>query len=83
MRVHARKMKTTGKNTKSPKATGVLPSRPLIPQNFAEFIFSTRNRIAVPRSKVITLGADHIHNFTSNPDRSHNGIKHGFLTLNV
>src|ERR1700730_7574846 len=40
-------------------------------------IFNTRTQ------HHITLGADHIHNFTSNPDRSHNGIKHGFLTLNV
>lgn len=31
----------------------------------------------------ITLGADHIHNFTSNPDRSRGGIQYGFLTLNV
>ena len=31
----------------------------------------------------ITLGADHIHHFTSNPNRSHGGIQYGFLTLNV
>lgn len=30
-----------------------------------------------------TLGRDHIHHYTSNPDRSRAGIKHGFLTLNV
>ena len=30
-----------------------------------------------------TLGGDQIHHFTSNPDRSRNGIRHGFLTLNV
>jgi hypothetical protein len=30
-----------------------------------------------------TLGLDHIHHFTSNPDRSQGEIKYGFLTLNV
>jgi hypothetical protein len=29
------------------------------------------------------LGRDHIHHFTSNPDRSVSGVKCGFLTLNV
>lgn len=29
------------------------------------------------------LGKDHVHHFTSNPDRSQGGIRHGFLTLNV
>lgn len=29
------------------------------------------------------LGRDHVHHFTSNPDRSQSGTKHGFLTLNV
>ena len=32
---------------------------------------------------VTTLGKDHVHHFTSNPDRSQTGIRHGFLTLNV
>lgn len=32
---------------------------------------------------VSTLGKDHVHHFTSNPDRSQTGIPHGFLTLNV
>lgn len=32
---------------------------------------------------VTTLGKDHIHHFTSNPDRSRTGIQHGFLTPNV
>jgi hypothetical protein len=31
----------------------------------------------------ITLGADHIHHFTTNPPGSSGGINHGFLTLNV
>jgi hypothetical protein len=30
-----------------------------------------------------TLGKDHVHHFTSNPDRLQGGIPHGFLTLNV
>jgi hypothetical protein len=30
-----------------------------------------------------TLGYDHIHHFTTNPDRSRAGIQHGFLTLHV
>jgi hypothetical protein len=30
-----------------------------------------------------TLGKDHIYDYISNPDRSQNGIKHGFLTLKV
>ena len=34
-------------------------------------------------SHFTTLGRDHIHHFTSNPDRSVSGIKHGFLILNV
>jgi hypothetical protein len=29
------------------------------------------------------LGKDHIHNFTSNPDRCTEGLKYGFLTLRV
>jgi len=32
---------------------------------------------------VTTLGKDHVHHFTSNPDRSRTGIPHGFLTVNV
>jgi hypothetical protein len=32
---------------------------------------------------VSTLGKDHVHHFTTNPDRSRAGIRHGFLTLNV
>jgi hypothetical protein len=32
---------------------------------------------------VTTLGKDHVHHFTSNPDRSQTGIAYGFLTLNV
>lgn len=41
-------------------------------------------RIYNPRTMhVTTLGKDHIHHFTSNPDRSEGGIVHGFLTLNV
>jgi len=31
----------------------------------------------------LMLGKDHIHHFTSNPDRSLGGIKFGFLTLHV
>jgi hypothetical protein len=31
----------------------------------------------------IILGSDHIHHFTSDPERSRLGIPHGFLTLNV
>jgi len=29
------------------------------------------------------LGYDHIHHFTSNPDKEFDGLKHGFLSLNV
>lgn len=32
---------------------------------------------------VTTLGKDHIHHFTSDPDRSQMEIRHGFLTLTV
>ena len=32
---------------------------------------------------VTTLGKDHVHHFTSNPDRSQIGTSYGFLTLNV
>ena len=32
---------------------------------------------------VATLGKDHVHHFTTNPHRSEQGVKHGFLTLNV
>lgn len=31
----------------------------------------------------ITLGKDHIHHFTTNPERPRGNIKHGFLALNV
>jgi hypothetical protein len=40
-------------------------------------------RISDSRGHVTILGKDHIHHFTSNPDRSRTGIPHGFLTLNV
>jgi hypothetical protein len=30
-----------------------------------------------------TLGKDHIHHYTSNPDKSQFGVQYGFLTLNV
>ena len=33
--------------------------------------------------QVANLGKDHVHHFTSNPDRSQTEIPHGFLTLNV
>ncbi len=32
---------------------------------------------------VTTLGYDHIHHFTTDPDRSMQGIAFGFLTLNI
>src|SRR5438876_886800 len=32
---------------------------------------------------VTTLGPDHIHHFTSNPDRSKGEVKYGFFVLNV
>lgn len=35
------------------------------------------------RGHSTSLGKDHIHHFTSNPDRSRAGISYGFLTLNV
>src|SRR5580692_1992932 len=31
----------------------------------------------------LALGADHVHHFTTNPERSRGGIHFGFLTLNV
>jgi hypothetical protein len=31
----------------------------------------------------VLLGKDHIHHFTTNPDKSPAGVRHGFLTLNV
>ncbi len=34
-------------------------------------------------SHTTTLGKDHIHHYTSNPDGSQPGIRRGFLTLNV
>jgi hypothetical protein len=41
-------------------------------------------RISNPRTgHTTTLGGDHVHHYTSNPDRSRAGVKHGFLTLNV
>jgi len=41
-------------------------------------------RISNPRTgHGTTLGKDHIHHFTSNPDRSKNGLQHGFFMLNV
>jgi hypothetical protein len=41
-------------------------------------------RISNPSTGHTTLlGKDHIHHFTSDPDRSQTGIRHGFLTLNV
>ena len=34
-------------------------------------------------SHITTLGYDHIHHFTSNPDLSRDGVPHGFFVLNV
>jgi hypothetical protein len=49
-----------------------------------EEVAETGVRISNTRtSHTTTLGADHIHHFTSNPDRSQGGIRHGFLTLHV
>jgi hypothetical protein len=31
----------------------------------------------------VTLGKDHIHHFTSNPDRTRGDLRYGFLTLHV
>jgi len=33
--------------------------------------------------RTTTLGKDHIYDYVSNPDQSHRGVKHGFLTLKV
>ena len=47
-------------------------------------VFKGGVRISNVRTQHHTiLGLDHIHHFTSNPDRSQGGIKYGFLTLNV
>jgi len=32
---------------------------------------------------IYTLGFDHIHSYTSDPDRNYDGFKHGILVLNV
>lgn len=41
-------------------------------------------QISNPRTGHQTiLGKDHIYKYTSNPDRSQGGIKHGFLSLTV
>lgn len=32
---------------------------------------------------IVKLGKDHIHHYTSNPNRAEQGFKYGFLTLNV
>jgi hypothetical protein len=34
-------------------------------------------------SHIYTLGKDHIHHFTTNPDRSRGDVRYGFLTLHV
>jgi len=44
------------------------------------------NGVRIRNSRTLhstTLGKDHIHEYLSNPERSHAGIKHGFLTLKV
>lgn len=47
-------------------------------------VAETGVQITNPRTNhSITLGKDHIHHFTTNPERSRGNIKHGFLTLNV
>jgi hypothetical protein len=47
-------------------------------------VSTTGVRISNARTAHVTiLGKDHVHHFTSNPDRSQGGIAHGFLTLNV
>jgi hypothetical protein len=35
------------------------------------------------RGYSFTLGFDHIHNYTSDPNRNYDGLKHGILVLNV
>jgi len=37
----------------------------------------------IQTSHATTLGADHIHHFTSNPDRSMGELKYGFFVLHV
>lgn len=47
-------------------------------------VSSTDIRVANVRTgHVTTLGRDHVHHFTTNPDRSVGGLHYGFLTLNV
>ena len=31
----------------------------------------------------VILGFDHIHNYTSDPNRNYDGLRHGILVLNV
>jgi hypothetical protein len=58
---------------------------PLIDDDWIiEEVSSTEVRIFNSRTEHrSTLGADHIHHFTTNPDRSAGGIQYGFLTLHV
>jgi len=49
-----------------------------------EDVSNSEVRIFNPRTQHrLALGADHVHHFTTNPERSHGGIEFGFLTLNV
>lgn len=61
--------------------------RELPPENddwIVQDVSSAGVRISNVRTgHVTTLGPDHIHHFTSNPDRSRNGLQYGFFTLHV
>jgi hypothetical protein len=61
--------------------------RELAPENddwIVQEVSSAGIRISNVRTgHVTTLGADHIHHFTSNPGRSTGGLQYGFLVLHV
>lgn len=58
---------------------------PLIDDDWViEDVSSAAVHLINPRTEHrIVLGADHIHHFTTNPNRTQGGIQYGFLTLNV
>jgi hypothetical protein len=71
-----------------PVACRLGPSGNELPSIDDDWIISDVSEIGVRITNVrtghfLTLGKDHIHHFTSNPDRSRNSVPHGFLTLLV
>lgn len=59
------------------------PRPPIDDDWFVEEITDDHIKLTLPSGHFVLLGKDHVHHFTSNPQRSVGGRRFGFLSLHV